>query len=424
MKQRNWLRWTRAGAALLAATALALTTVMSASAQVPVGPAGSRPEVVDDELLVKFKPGTPAASQAAAHQQASGRVVRDIPGLDVQVVQVSRGQAQQRLPAYVHNPNVAYAELNGIAYPSWAPTDGLYPQQWALNNGPSDIDIDAPQAWSVTTGAAASTIAIVDTGIRADHPDLAGKIVESRNWFESSPDTGDGYGHGTHVAGIAAARPNNDTASVQTIVGVCPDCTLLNAKVCDNFGGCPYDRIANGILWSVGCELRDAFENCLSPVRAKSINVSLAGTYNSIALQSAVDKAWNRGAVLACAAGNAGTNTRHYPAAYVNCIATAATDQADHKASWSNYGNGWVDVAAPGVNILSSVNSGGYEAWNGTSMASPHVAGLAGLLVAQGRSRDQVRSQIESKTDRISGGGSYWSKGRINACRAVGVTGC
>ena len=146
------------------------------------------------------------------------------------------------------------------------------------------------------------------------------------------------------MAGIAAATTNNGIG----VAGVCPNCSLLNAKVCDDSGNCPYDRIANGILWSVGCEWRDAQNNCLSPVRARSINVSLAGTFNSTTLQSAIDTAWSRGAVIACAAGNGGTTTPTYPAAYGNCIAVAATDANDARPSWSNYGSGWVDVAAPG----------------------------------------------------------------------------
>ena len=153
------------------------------------------------------------------------------------------------------------------------------------------------------------------------------------------------------------------------------------------------------------------------------INLSLGGTYDSITLRRAVETAWNKGVVLACAAGNSGNSGRFYPAAYTNCIAVAATDSSDRKASWSNFGS-WVDVAAPGVGILSSVVSGGYESWSGTSMATPHVAGLAGLLASQGHDRSTVRSKIESTADRISGTGRQWANGRINACKAVGGTNC
>jgi thermitase len=413
----------RAAAACAAVGLVLLGSGPPASAQ---SPATNRPQAVDDELLIKFKPGTPAADRVSAHLAANAQVVRTIPGLDVQVVKVGRGQAQQRLQGYLRNPNIQIAELNGIAYPDWVPSDVLFSQQWALNNA-SDRDIDAPRAWDVANGThpdasrGSATIAIVDSGIRANHPDLLGKVVDSRNWFADDVTVDDVQGHGTHVAGIAAAITDNETG----IAGVCPDCTLVSAKVCDDAGGgCPYDRIANGVLWSVGCEWRDPSDNCLSPLRAKAINISLTGTYNSAVLESAVNKAWGRGAVLACAAGNGGKDERQYPAAYMNCIATAANDNADRRASWSNYGSSWVDVAAPGVSILSTVVSGGYESWSGTSMASPHVAGLAGLLAGEGTERDQVRSQIESRADRIAGTGTLWSKGRINACRAVGLTRC
>jgi thermitase len=360
--------------------------------------------------------------------------VRQVPGLDVDVVRV-QGRGPQALSAYEHNPNVLYAEPNGIAYPAWSPNDPYYTsnQQWALNNlgttgGTVDRDIDAPQAWNVTQGSSAQTIAIVDTGVTVDHPDLAGKVIDSRNWYDGSG-TQDSYGHGTHVAGIAAATTNDGIG----IAGVCPNCSLLNAKVCDDSGSCPYDRIANGILWSVGCEWRDAQNNCLSPMRAKSINVSIAGTVNSTTLQSAIDRAWTRGAVITCAAGNGGTSTRYYPAAYTNCLAVAATDANDARPSWSNYGSSWVDVAAPGVSIVSTLNPSGvtfsdpsgYGQLSGTSMASPQVAGLAGLVWSTGvKNNTQVRQKIESSADAIAGTGSAWSKGRINACRAVNGTGC
>jgi len=424
-------RAARAVAASAAAGVLVLGVVAptSAAGQVP-RPDGNRPEVVDDELLVKFKPGTTVAAEGALHRAANAREVREVRGLAAKVVKVGKGEARQRLAAYQRNPDVELVELNGLAYPDWVPSsDGFYTQQWALNNvgqtgGVADKDIDAPEAWDITRGSnstgVGSVISIVDTGIKADHPDLQGKIAESQNWYDGGS-TIDVQGHGTHVAGIAAANTNNGTG----MAGVCPDCKLLIAKVCDDVsGGCPYDRIANGILWTVGCEWRDEADNCLSPLRAQVINISLSGTFVSEILKGAVDKAWIRGAVITCAAGNDGNNLPHYPAAHPNCIATAATDHADQKPSWSNYGSDWVDVAAPGVGILSTVISDQYEAWSGTSMASPHVAGLAGLLAAQGRSKTEVRNRIESRIDRIGGTGNLWAKGRINACRAVGAAGC
>jgi len=172
---------------------------------------------------------------------------------------------------------------------------------------------------------------------------------------------------------------------------------------------------------------------------AKVINLSLGGG-PSRTVQRAVNYAWNAGAVLVCAAGNSGTSQRTYPAAYPNCIAVAATDQTDRKAGFSSYGAGWVDVAAPGVNIVSTMQDNwswcylcwgegyyeGYDALSGTSMATPFVAGLAALVWASGLCATNacVRNRIESTADHpIPGTGTYWARGRINYARAVGAAG-
>src|SRR6185437_6164930 len=114
----------------------------------------------------------------------------------------------------------------------------------------------------------------------------------------------------------------------------------------DDSGNCPYDFLANGILWSVGCDWRRSDGSCFGLQHANAINISLVGTVASQTLQAAVDQAWSQGAVLSCAAGNNGNSTLMYPAAYTNCIAVAATDDRDQKPSWSSYGSRWVDVAA------------------------------------------------------------------------------
>jgi len=425
--------------------------------------AQGRPEFVEDELLVKFKPRVPPTAQGAAHSQVGAQVVREVRGLDVKVVKVPPQALAQVLQAYQRNPIIEFAERNGIAYTDWTPNDSSYPsQQWSLSNtgqsgGKADADIDAPQAWDVykaTMGAVspppAAAIAIVDTGIDPNHLDLGTKIVGARNWFDGSS-TNDVYGHGTHVAGIAAAITNNGIG----IAGVCPDCTLLNAKVCDNSGSCPYDRIANGVLWSVGCDERippdppGGLAPCAGAIRAQIINMSIAGTGGSTMLQQAIDRAAARGAVMACAAGNNGTSQLTYPAYYSNCIAVAATTNQDQRASYSNYGS-WVDVAAPGSNIYSTLIGTNYGTMSGTSMAAPHVAGQAGMVWSQlwrsyvdpshetdstkpgyatyvatlVKLQNAVRSRIESTTDPINSPGRPIGRGRINACRAMGATGC
>jgi len=394
--------------------------------------ARDKDEKHQEEILVKFKEGVSEAVEQDVHKTKGGEVKKEkeIKGLGVEVVKVGKGKTEAKIQEYLQDPNVDYAEALGIGYVDWAPGDAMYAQQWSLNNtgqngGKADADIDGPRAWDVTRGASnsRSAIAILDTGINEAHPDLAGKVVDRANWT-FAPTLNDVYGHGTHVSGIAAASTTAGGGS--GIAGVCPDCTLLNVKVCDDSGACNYDYMANGVLWAVGCEWRDGAGNCLSPVRSRSINLSITGTFNSITLRDAINKAWSRGAVVSCAAGNEGSTTQVYPAGYANCIAVAATTSADARASFSNYGSGWVDVAAPGEGILSTVMSGGYESWNGTSMATPHVAATAGLLWSTKLCSNAscVRNRIESQADRIAGTGSQWSKGRLNACRAVGGTQC
>jgi subtilisin family serine protease len=153
--------------------------------------------------------------------------------------------------------------------------------------------------------------------------------------------------------------------------------------------------------------------------------MSLGSPSPSSTLQSAIDYAWSKGIVVVAAAGNSGTDAQHYPAAYGKAIAVGATDNTDAKASYSNYGSSWVDVAAPGSTILSTTVDGSYGWMSGTSMATPHVAGEAGLVWSKsglcGASDNAcVRNQIESKADRISGTGTYWAYGRVNANGGVG----
>jgi len=417
-------RRSRRGVVLLIAVLVCLVPLIAPPRLVQ---AQGRPELVEDELLVRFRRQVPPANQAAAHGQANAQVVREVRGLDVKVVKVPPQRLAQALQSYQRNPTVEFVERNPIAYANLTPNDASFGQQWALHNtgkngGKTDADIDAPAAWDVPTasGATPATISIVDTGIDHQHPELAAKIREARNWYDGGP-TADVYNHGTHVAGIAAANANNGAG----IAGVCPECGLLNAKVCSDAGGCPHDRIANGVLWSVGCEWREAdpsggLGRCLGPVRAQVINMSLAGTTGSTTLQLAMDRAAELGATMTCAAGNNGTGQVTYPASYPTCIAVEATTKRDQRAAYSSFWP-WVAVAAPGSDILSTLIGGGYGTMSGTSMAAPHVAGLAGLLRSRGvvTERGAVRSRIEATTDRTQGTGPQGATDRINACRAM-----
>ena len=205
---------------------------------------------------------------------------------------------------------------------------------------------------------------------RPGHPDVRDKVVSRIN-FTTAPDADDFCNHGTHVAGIAAAGTNNNIG----VAGMGYDASIVNVKVLGDNGSGTFGWVINGILWAAGCDT----DPCGSR-RAEIINMSLGATATCDPLvQEAIDKAWNQGLVIVAAAGNSGVSGAITPANCNNVIGVAASDGSDNKASFSNFGSG-VDVAAPGVNILSTDYVGGYAFFSGTSMASPHVVGQAALI--------------------------------------------
>jgi len=359
-----------------------------------------------DRLLVKFKPSTDEVTKQDIHRKNGSAVIAEIREIGVQVLRVPAGRVPEKLAAYRAERAIEFAEPDFIAEAIETPNDPYFAQQWGMTK------IQAPQAWDVTTGKPDIWIAILDTGIDQDHQDLPGltKIVANAN-FTFSLTWDDIYGHGTHVAGIAAAATNNGIG----VAGVGRNSGLINVKVLGDNGSGYYSWVASGITWAAN-------------YGAKVINMSLGGPSASSALEDAVNYAWGKGVVVVAAAGNSSSSALSYPAAYDNCIAVAATTATDTKASFSNYGS-WVDVAAPGVSIYSTLPNHPYQlgttlnygSLSGTSMAAPHVAGLAGLVWATpyGTSNASVRNRIESTADAIPGTGTYWQYGRINAYRAV-----
>jgi thermitase len=400
---------------------------LSFAAPSPFMPSAKGEICASDQVLVKFKPGATKNDIEKVHLQNKGKVSQIIPDINVQVVKVDKNKVLEKVSAYQRNPNVEFAEPDYLARAVSIPNDVYFNLQWGLHNtgqtgGTPDADIDAPEAWDITKGSKEIKIAVLDTGIDQDHEDLVSKIMSNKN-FTSSKTVDDMFGHGTHVAGIAAARTNNNKG----VAGTGYNCPLMNIKVLGDDGSGNYSWVTQGIIWSVA-------------KRAKVINMSLAGDQPSKTLEMAVDFAWRKGAVIVTAAGNEGCSTPTYPAFYQNCIAVGATDDNDTKSSFSNYGD-WVDLAAPGGEIIpelgiflgiysttpnheSFLNQYGiarnYDYLIGTSMASPHVAGIAALVMSKypGINNVKVREKVEKGTDPAAG--FEPPVGRANAYKALG----
>ena len=358
----------------------------------------------DNRVLVKFRRGVGAEHRRQAHQKVGGKVLRVIPGIDVEVVEVGHGQGHEASSRYSKNPQVLYAEPDYLAEAIGSFDDPFAEDgtQWAI------AKVQADEAWAVTHGDPLVRVAVLDTGVdqgvSSTHPDLAGKVTASVNFSASSTDH-DLQGHGTHVAGTIAAATNNGIG----VVGLGFDVTIISGKVLGDNGSGSYSSVADGIVW--------AADN-----GASVISMSLGGSAYSLALEDAVNYAWNHGVVVVAAAGNSGDTSPHYPAYYENAIAVVATDANDQVASFSTRG-AWTDIGAPGVGILSTLVGSNYGYKSGTSMATPHVAGLAALLKSQngGLSPDQVKRILTTTAEDLGDAGwdPLYASGRINALRAV-----
>ncbi|MDQ8736689.1 S8 family peptidase [Paenibacillus sp. LHD-38] len=237
------------------------------------------------------------------------------------------------------------------------PNDALYSEyQWNLPN------IETEKGWSTSKGNDKVIIAVLDTGVQSNHPDLKGKLIEGTNIVDEEAEPDDDVGHGTHVSGIIGATVNNS----EGVAGLSWYNKIMPIKVLDSSGAGSTYSVAQGIIWA-------------TDHGAKVINMSLGNYAQADFLHDAIKYAYEHDVVMIAASGNDNTDRPGYPAAYPEVFAVAATDSNHEKASFSNYGD-YIDVAAPGDSIASTYPGSQYAALSGTSMASPHVAALAGLI--------------------------------------------
>jgi thermitase len=278
-----------------------------------------------------------------------------------------------------------------------------YDKQWGLRN------INAEAAWEITTGSPDVIVAIIDTGVDASHPEFDGKaFVEGFDATGEGTPTLDLHGHGTHVAGIAA-----DDGRSGKIAGVAWDCPIMPVRVMDS----DYS-IWTGYLTDAMLHLGDYAE--AHPEKRIVANMSIGGRGYSFAFKDAIDYAAERGVLLVTSAGNDYMRVISYPGAYNGVVTVAASTPWNEKADFSTMG-WWNSVAAPGVNIYSTVTGGGYESWQGTSMASPFVCGAAALLLSQypELSTVELKNQIE-QTAQGSGFTEELGYGVIDAAAILG----
>lgn len=383
-------------------------------------PAWDGPHVAD-QLLVKLGPDANPRRLPGGAQ-----LVREIPQVGLALVQAPAGKSLAQAASDLTDAGGAeWAEPNYTIGLDLIPNDPAY----ASLQSPYLARIAAPAAWDITTGRSEIVIAVLDTGVDSTHEDLAaaiwvnpgeipgngiddegnGFVDDVHGWDFASGDNrpDDDHGHGTHVSGIAAARIDNGLG----IAGVAGHATIMPVDVFQGGIG-TYEALIRAIIY--------AADN-----GARVINMSLGASSYSLGEEAAVDYAYSKGVVVVAAAGNSGREEYHYPAAHAHAIAVASTTANDNLSSFSTRGD-WVDLAAPGSGIYSTFPGNTYGYLSGTSMATPHVSGLAALILSRNPdlTPDQVTALLESTADDLGPAGRdiYFGVGRINAGRALAAT--
>ncbi len=364
------------------------------------------PGYIPGEIIVKFQPNVGLAGERNSLRAKGLQPLQVAPGAELLRVQVEPGHEAEAIADLMARGDVEFATYNHLVQALGDPNDSSYSLQWALKD-PGDHDIDAPEAWDLYTGGNNITLAIIDTGADLDHPDLQANIGPGYNYIHPGALPDDDQGHGTHVTGIAAAVGNNGLG----VAGVNWKARVMPLKILDASG--------NGSTYNLAQAIRYAADN-----GARVINMSLGGSCGMgwPEIEAAVNYAVSQGVLLVAAAGNSGSTPVMCPAAIDGVMAIGATDSTDSRAYYSNYGAN-LAVSAPGSSIYSTLMGGGYGYKSGTSMATPHVAGLAALVwsYAPSLTSSQIRDILQNTADDLGppGWDQYYGYGRINASRAL-----
>jgi subtilisin family serine protease len=383
----------------LASICLAATVAYATPASGDTG--GAAPAAIAGQLLVKPGPEADSRAFAAALERAGARQIGVVPQLGVRIVEVpvvNRGAALSSLRSQA---TVAFAEPNGLTPPAEVvPNDALWVNQW------SQPKVHADRAWNVTTGSPAVKIAILDSGVDPAQPDLADALLSGRDFYNDDLDPSDDNGHGTQVAGVAAGRSGNGVG----VAGYCGRCSIIPVKIAGSNGYASFSAMASGIVWA-------------ADEGARVINLSFAGSSGSATVRDAIAYAHSHGALVTASAGNYGTSSPTYPAAYPGVLAVASTNGSDSLESYSSYGS-WVQLAAPGCNYGTwhTSSSSLFGNFCGTSSAAPAVAGIAALAFsyAPAATKAEIEGALESSAVRV---GDFVRFGRADAWATLAALG-
>ncbi|HJP72605.1 MAG TPA: S8 family serine peptidase [Candidatus Limnocylindria bacterium] len=415
------------------ATAILLALLLLAAAAVPVGaaePKGAEPavdgapptttpggEMIPGEVIVSFRDGMdPAAGRARGLA-----VVAELgaPGKGVARLLSTEGRPVEDVIAELKtDPTVAYAEPNYLVQLADEGSVAAVGVNDPQTGGQYSLDrMRVRDAWSLSTGAS-NAIAVLDTGVQFNHPDLAGRLLGGYDFVNGDTDPSDDNGHGTWVSGIIAANANDGYG----IAGISWSDKILPVKIMNGEGTGSTANLLTAIRWS-------------ADQGAKVINMSVGGFPYSQAMQDAVNYAWGKGAVLVGAAGNNRMEENFYPASFDNVVSVSATQPEDEFSNWSSWGPK-VDVSAPGSSVLTTncyvCTYGEHNTWgshtyiSGTSFATPNVAGVVALMRARYPSYtpQQIVDRLFATVDDLGypGYDVKYGRGRVNAYRALGAS--
>lgn len=387
---RSSTRSTRIPRNILLALAIGL------SGALPPALAGETGFWAKGRILVETRAGLGDGEFNKILSRHGGRSAARMNKINVHVIKLPPG-ADERVAAELLklNPHIKSAEVDKLIAPEQVGNDTYYKNAWHLPK------IQAPTAWDSSLGAGI-TIAILDSGVDGTHPDLTGKLVPGWNFYDGNSNTSDVYGHGTKVAGSAAAASNNGVG----VTGVAWNARIMPVRISDTAGYAFYSTIAEGIYW--------AADN-----GAKVVNVSYS-VQGSTSVQNAANYLRSKGGIVVNSAGNSGA----FDTTLANnaLISVSATGSTDTKTSWSSFGD-YVDVAAPGAGIWTTTRGGGYASVSGTSFSSPVTAGVIALMMSANPvlKPTELESILKSTAVDLGSAGSdrEFGAGRVNAAAAV-----